>query len=263
MRPTILLKIALGLIIGGMSVSVHAINYPTIIGQAVAQSVEPYYTTGRIVFLSGGAAYQGSATVVGSRSALTCGHVLYSPDSGMSTNMRFRIAQSNETQRSTHQASRMYVFTGYVEKSDAKGDTSRAAFQRDLGGFTFRGTPNVPTYAAWSTSPEMLNGEYFVVSIGYGASLHGSFTGGTIMLKASPSQRGKFQATSQSWWENYSYNIEGGMSGGPTYARVGGQWLILGINVSGRFDEYGRGVASGYRVIDAKAGTFIGQHLSL
>ena len=98
-----------------------------------------------------------------------------------------------------------------------------------------------------------------MMSLGYGGALHAPFTAGRVMLKSSPQSKGSFQPIRSAYWENYTYNIEPGMSGGPTYVYVGGQWLILGINVSGYTNYSG----SGYRVIDAQAGNFISQHLSL
>jgi hypothetical protein len=244
-----------------------AITYPTELGTAISQSTDPYRQSGLLSFQIGGGFAQGTATVVAPKSGLTCGHVLYSPDAGYSTNMQLFVAMAGQSsladvhvpKKKTVSAGtspiRVFILSGYQAKTLTRGDTSPAAFARDLGGIRFRGNPNVPSFAQWSIGTEILPTNAPVISLGYGAMYHGSETYGLKMLQSSG--RGPFQAIKgQAYWHNSTYLIEGGMSGGPTYTRINGQWRIIAINVSGS------SFISGYRAIDEEAAEFIETYLT-
>lgn len=254
------LSLAALMIIFGSIAPAGALRYPTIVGGAIIQSSEPYLWSGRCTFEGGGTRYQGTGTVINASSVLTCAHLIYNESYGESINMKFALAEVGgvvqTTHRSKHKARAMYFIEGYTTHDPL----SDKGFARDLGGIKIRGTPNTPNFAPWTTDFSLLNSNHFRMSVGYGGGLHGPYTAGRTMLKSSPVGP-SYEQRAGGFYANFSYVIEPGMSGGPTWVYVNRQWLIAAINVAG-FSVSGRPVGSGYRVLDARAARFINRYLA-
>lgn len=240
-----------------------ALSPLVVVGDAAAQATptsvaglrntNPYYYVGRVTMNHGNSSYIGSGTVIKPSSVLTAGHNLYDRATGWSTKVVFQRAYHNGTYASTASASRLFILGGYSSAVATYGSTSSQAFNRDTGGIICFTRPMNGGYAGWWQNPSMLTGTAYNMSLGYGGKVHS----GRELLRSSPS-RGFYQVYG-AWYRNTSYGIEGGMSGGPLFAKSGGNWYVVAVNVSGDTNSISTG--GGVRAIDADTANLIKTNL--
>lgn len=214
----------------------------------------PYRYVGLLSFFSQGAEYIGSGTVVKPYSVLTAGHNLYSEGSGWSTDVIFQRSYDFGTYASTSTASQLFILGGYAGYVDRGRSETSAGFSRDMGAVVCFSRPADGLYAAWKKDTKLLTGSNYNMSLGYGGEVHS----GEEMLRSSPKKI--FFKVYGSLYENSSYGIEAGMSGGPVFAKSGGKWYVCAVNVSGP----GGGVLNrggGVRAIDADSAKLIRTNL--
>lgn len=214
----------------------------------------PYKFVGQLTFDSGRGEYIGSATVIKPYSLLTAGHNLYSQGVGWSTNTVFNRSYNNGYYSSRSTGSKLFVLGGYASVVDSgRGETNRG-FSRDMGGVVCFSRPADGTHAKWQSKTKLLTGKSYNMSLGYGAVVHS----GEELLRSSPTKT--FFKVTGSFYENNSYGIEAGMSGGPVFARQDGVWYVCAVNVSGPAGNvFNRG--AGVRAIDADSAALIRNQL--
>jgi len=208
----------------------------------------------------------GSGTVIQPSSVLTAGHVLYNVDTtygsvGFQTNMRFERARYGDSIASISYPVRKVLLAGYQNTATKKGANSNAAFNKDIGGLLFNNEPADGAYLGWWSNPALLNRSDVKPkwSLGYGAQYH---DGKHLLRSQAGSDYG--QVTS-AFWANFSYLIEGGMSGGPVVTKTlgsNGEWYVIGVNVAGYYILSSDGstqipIGMGVHVIDSVAYNFI------
>ncbi len=211
---------------------------------------DPYRYVGLLSFFSEGAEYIGSATVVKPYSVLTAGHNLYSEGSGWSTDVVFQRSYHFGTYAAESTASQLFILGGYASYADRGRSETDAGFSRDMGGVVCFSRPADGLFAAWKKDTTLLTRPSFSMSLGYGGEVHS----GEELLRSSATKR--FYKVTNSLYENRSYGIEGGMSGGPVFAKSGGKWYVCAVNVSGP----GKSVinrGAGVRAIDADSARLI------
>lgn len=211
---------------------------------------DPYRYAGLLSFFSDGAEYIGSGVVVKPYSLLTAGHNLYSEGSGWSTDVIFRRSYDYGTYASENTASQLFILGGYAGYVDRGRSDTNGGFSRDMGGVVCFSRPANGLYAAWKKDTTLLTGKNYKMSLGYGGEVHS----GEELLRSAPT-RGFFKVVT-SLYENRSYGIEGGMSGGPVFAKSGKKWYVCAVNVSGP----GKNVFNrdaGVRAIDADSAKMI------
>ena len=210
----------------------------------------PYRYTGLLSFFSDGAEYIGSGVVVKPFSILTAGHNLYSEGSGWSTDVIFQRSFDFGTYASESTASQLVILGGYADYADRGKSETNGGFSRDMGGVVCFSRPASGLYAAWKKDTTLLTGRNYTMSLGYGGEVHS----GEELLRSSPTR--SFFKVVGSLYENRSYGIEGGMSGGPVFAKSGGKWYVCAVNVSGPGGNvFNRG--AGVRAIDADSAKLI------
>lgn len=215
---------------------------------------KPYKYVGLVTFYSGKVEYIGSGTVIKPSSILTAGHNLYARGSGWSKRVAFERSYYFGASESRSTASKMYILGGYASLVDRKRGESDAGFARDMGGVVFFSRPANGDHAKWKKSPKLLTGTSYNMSLGYGAVVHS----GEELLRSAPTR--PFFKVTNAYYENRSYGIEGGMSGGPVFARSDGKWVVCAVNVSGPAGRvFDRG--AGVRAVDQDAATFINKKL--
>lgn len=211
---------------------------------------DPYRYAGLLDFFSDGAEYIGSGVVVKPYSVLTAGHNLYSEGSGWSTDVVFRRSYNLGTFASESTASQLFILGGYAAYADRGKSETNGGFSRDMGAVACFSSPAGGLYAAWKKDTTLLTGRGYKMSLGYG----GEVNSGEELLRSSPT-RGFFKVVA-GLYENRSYGIEGGMSGGPVFAKAGSKWYLCAVNVSGPGGKVFNRDA-GVRAIDADAAKMI------
>jgi hypothetical protein len=230
----------------------RAQSSPKPIGSLVVYA-KPYCYVGRLPHRHGNQNMQGSATLIHPFSLLTAGHCLYNPGTGWATHVSFERCRYNSSLAQLYLGVRLHVLAGYTDIVDGGGNSHGQAFDRDLGGVICATVPQNGDYASRWANPALLTGNDHKVSLGYGSAVHS----GWVQLRSGSTQ--PFHRWYGQWYENASYGIEGGMSGGPVFVLKSSGWFVAAVNVSGP-----RGVISsgaGVRALDNEAETFITTYL--
>ena len=225
--------------------------YPTPVGTAATTNCAPYYYTGRVHTMKGRSPYIGTGTVIKPRSVLTCGHVLWNAKTGWATGVYFDRALSGSEYRSRTYANSMSILGGYTGACATYGVQSKYAYDQDLAGLRFATGPAGGGCAGWWANTALLTGTAFNMSLGYGGERHT----GVDLLRSSPSRA--YTKTYGGYYQNNSYQVEGGMSGGPVFAKSNGNWFVCAVNVSGLASP----ASVGIRALDSTAQTFINTNL--
>jgi hypothetical protein len=233
------------------SLTVQAVDQPAVLGAEVTKRL-PYSMAGQLVFRSGSSYYQGSGTVVYTRSLLTAAHNLWDPVNGWSTEVRFNRARTATGSASREQPSRMYVFGSYRTAAARYGQDSVRSFASDLGGLRFNAMPASGMYAGWRADTRLVGAGAPVLCLGYG----GQFHSGDELLVVRTSAG--FWPVNGAFMESTAVMFESGMSGGPILSEVAPDDLrVVGIVVAGSDDP----PAGGIHVLDAEAASFINTYL--
>ena len=233
------------------AVQAQAIEKPVVLN-ADAVRKSPYSMSGQLIFRSGQSYYQGSGTVVYSKSVLTAAHNLWDPVNGWSTDVRFNRARAGSAVASRQIASRIYVFGSYRSVAARYGAESSRSFASDLGGLRFNVAPAGGAYAGWRADARLLAAGAPVLCLGYGAEFH---SGDDLLAVRSGAG---FSTVVGAFMESTGLTFEGGMSGGPILAEVApDDFRIVGIVVAGSDAP----AAAGIRALDAAGASFLATYL--
>ncbi|MEO6788970.1 MAG: hypothetical protein ABI318_22840 [Chthoniobacteraceae bacterium] len=233
------------------SAQVEAVGKPAPIGAELTRK-SPYSMIGQTIFRSGQSYYEGSGTVVYSRSVLTAAHTLWDPTNGWSTDMQFNRARSGASIASRQFANRLYVFGSYRSVAAHYGQDSGRAFASDLGGMRFNAAPAGGACAGWRADTTLLGAGTAVLCLGYGAEFHS----GDDLLSVRTSAG--FFPVNGAFLENTAVTFEGGMSGGPILSEVApDDFRVVGVVVAGSDTP----PACGIRALDAAGAAFIATYL--
>lgn len=225
---------------------------PTPVGSFLAKN--PYKFVGRLTFFFDEDEYIGSATVIKPYSVLTAGHTLYSEGSGWSSDILFERSYDHGSFAARASASTAFILGGYSAYVDRGKSEANAGFARDMGGIVCFSRPAKGLYAQWKQGDKFLTGKNYNMSLGYGAQIHS----GEELLRSSPTRA--YDKITAGFYENRSYGIEGGMSGGPVFTKSGNNWYVCAVNVSGPGGKVINRDA-GVRVIDKDAASLIQKNL--
>jgi hypothetical protein len=230
------------------SVPVHAQSAPASVAKLLTDN--PYRFVGRLIFTAGSLQYIGSAVVIKPSSLLTAGHNLYAEGTGWNTEVTFDRSYDYDSYSSRSSASSVFLIGGYASLADNGKDETNAGFSRDMGGIVCFSKPANGLYASWKLGKSLLTSSVPKMSLGYGAEVNS----GEELLRSSSAR--PFYKVSGSFYETKYFGIEGGMSGGPVFAKSGGKWYVCAVNVSAPGRKiFNRG--AGVRMIDADAATLI------
>lgn len=233
------------------SLAAQAIDQPAALGPEVMKRL-PYSMAGQLVFRSGSSYYQGSGTVVYSRSVLTAAHNLWDPVNGWSTDTRFNRAKAGTGSASQERPNRLFVFGSYRTAAARYGQNSARSFASDLGGLRFNEMPASGMYAGWRADARLVGPGAPVLCLGYGGQFH---SGDELLIVRSAS--GFFPVVG-AFMESTALMFESGMSGGPIFSEVApDDFRVVGVIVAGADDP----PAGGIRAIDAEAVSFINTYL--
>ena len=229
----------------------QAVEKPAPLGEGLTKKA-PFSMAGQLIFRSGASYYQGSGTVVYSRSVLTAAHNVWDATNGWSTDIRFNRAR-NGTSIASHQfASRLFVFGAYRTTAARYGADSDRSFASDLGGLRFNVAPAGGAYAGWRADTRLLAAGAPVLCLGYGAELH---SGDELLIVRSVAG---FAPVQGAFLESTGLTFEGGMSGGPIFSEVAPDDLrVVGIVVAGSDTP----PAGGIHALDAEGAGFIATYL--
>jgi V8-like Glu-specific endopeptidase len=212
----------------------------------------PWSMIGKLTFAQGADWFQGSGTVIRPNAVLTAAHNLWNAEQGFSTDLVFRRSLYGEASAGDASPSRVYVLAGYRDQARSHTENDPRSFSHDLGALLFASPVAGGSSTGWWANPALLLGDRPMVALGYGAQYHD----GTELLSVAP-KRG-FEQIADAFYDNRSIYFEGGMSGGPIFARdTNGALLVTGVVVAGAEDQHGGGI----RILDATAAAFIRQYM--
>jgi hypothetical protein len=250
-NPTLIVSAVLAWLCATGTAPAQTIGSPAPIG-AEQTKKSPFSMIGQLVFRSGHSWYEGSGTVVYSKSVLTAAHNVWDPVNGWSTNVQFNRARSGAAIASRTFANRLYVFGSYRTVAARYGQDSARAFASDLGGLRFNVPPAAGAYAGWRADTRLLGPGSPVLCLGYGAEFHS----GNDLLSVG-SSTGFFPVLG-AFLESTALTFEGGMSGGPILAEVApDDFRIVGIVVAGSNTP----PAGGIHALDAAGAAFVATYL--
>jgi hypothetical protein len=232
----------------------QAAEYPRQLDAQTARTF-PYNVSGQLWFSAGVTDYIASGTVIAASSILTAGHNLWDPMTGWSTDIEFRRGAYGREVLSQQYGNRILMLSGYRGRAHYYGVEDVRTFSLDMGGVRFANPLAGGGYAGWVAKPSLLTGSAYKIALGYGAEL--GRHNGDYPLFVTPDF--SFYRSYGSFFENDSIYFEGGMSGGPVFARdADGKLYVTGIIVSGSPEPW---VSGGVRIIDTSAATFIRTYL--
>ena len=233
------------------SAHAQAPDKPALLGAELTKK-SPFSMAGQLIFRSAQSYYQGSGTVVYSRSVLTAAHNLWDPVNGWSTGMQFSRARNGAHSASRQFANRLYVFGAYRMTVAHYGQDSEHSFASDLGGLRFASAPAGGAFAGWRADPRLLAPGTPVLGLGYGAEFH---SGDDLLVVRSAAG---FVRVLGAFMESTGLTFEGGMSGGPIFSEVAPDDLrVVGIVVAGADTP----PAGGIHALDAEGAAFIATYL--
>ena len=252
MKPHSLLASALvALFVPVDSAVAQAVEKPALLGSELTKK-SPFSMAGQLIFRSGASYYQGSGTVVYSRSVLTAAHNVWDATNGWSTDIRFDRARSGASSASHQYASRLYVFGAYRTAAARYGLDSDRSFASDLGGLRFNVAPAGGAYAGWRADTRLVAAGAPVLCLGYGAEFH---TGDELLIVRSAAG---FAPVVGAFMESTGLTFESGMSGGPIFSEVAPDDLrVVGIVIAGSDTP----PAGGIHALDAEGAEFIATYL--
>lgn len=200
----------------------HAHRLPVLLPLWELKTI-PYNFVGYVSFLKGGMPYHGSGTVVRPRSALTCAHVLWSPETGWSSNVKFYRARWGGSYANLAWPNRIYIHGNYQPNALVYGVNSSYTFAWDIGWMRFSRLLAGGGYSGYATNYRALIGRNYCIAVGYG--------GGSYPKYSEPS-RGYVEWGNTAYFTNFSYDHQGGMSGGPIFANIKGRLYETAVVVS-------------------------------
>lgn len=194
----------------------------------VSQNAQsPYLFSGRLMVQHGSQQFFGTATTIRRYTGLTCGHLLYNSETGLSTHLMYSPHLFLRSDGSSTAAASFGILSGYADEVDADGGDSDFAFARDLGYVLFVQPASAKGWADWQADPDALLAAGPRLVLGYAAE---SFPG-TIM--ASVNTAAPYVRLRDGLYESTDYYTQSGMSGGPVYLFAGGSWQIFAETVAG------------------------------
>lgn len=233
------------------TVLAQAVEKPAVISADLSKK-SPFTMAGQLIFRSGASYYEGSGTVVYSKSVLTAAHNVWDATNGWSTDIRFNRARNGASIASHQFANRLYVFGAYRSVAARYGQDSDRSFASDLGGLRFNVAPAGGAYAGWRSDTRLLAAGAPVLCLGYGAEFH---SGDELLIVRSAAG---FTSVVGAFMESTGLTFEGGMSGGPIFSEVAPDDLrLVGIVVAGSDTP----PAGGIHALDADAAGFIATYL--
>ncbi len=249
--PALIVNAVLAWLCTTGSAQVQSVANPATVGAAQTKK-SPFSMVGQLIFRSGESYFQGSGTVVYSKSVLTAAHNVWDPVNGWSTHIQFNRARSGAAIASRTYASRLYVFGSYRTAAARYGQDSSRSFASDLGGLRFNVAPAVGAYVGWRADTGLLSPGNPVLCLGYGAEFH---TGNDLLSVGSAAG---FFPVIGAFMESTGLTFEGGMSGGPILSEVApDDFRVVGIVVAGSTST----PAGGIHALDAEGGAFVVTYL--
>lgn len=199
-------------------------------------SQSPFSMMGKLTFRSGAFIYDGSATLVRPKVALTAGHNLWDPRDGWSVGVRFDRAKYGGEEASSTPAREIYLYSSRYMDFASRNPSSARAFAWDVGWVVFSRRPARGKAAPMSAAAGKLRGAREWRAMGYGQDFHS----GALPLSVAPTAG--FRRVRGAYFENATYGTEGGMSGGPVFVKSGTRWVVVAVVVSGYADYSASGV---------------------
>lgn len=213
-------------IICGSTLSDQAAAQTAPTSVASLRNTPPYNTVGRITILHGDHFRLSSGTVIKPQSVLTAGHNLYRQETGWGTSVVFQRSYHDGNYASTASASKLFILAGYSTAVNKGSATSNSSFSLDTGGIVCFSRPMNGDHALFRQNKKLLRGSIYNMSLGYG----GKVNNGQQLLRSAPT-RGYYVLWKR-YYRNATYGLEGGMSGGPVFARSKDKWYVCAVNVS-------------------------------
>jgi V8-like Glu-specific endopeptidase len=216
----------------------------------------PYNFTGRVFNFGDVAVYIGTGTLIRRHTVLTAGHIAFDPIAGFASNASFSRGLYGNYFLSDQQVNAVGVLAGYQAAAIAAGSgvESVASSELDLGYLIVTDPPVDEDWGVYDADPTQLtnNDQRFI--LGYPGS---TFDGRTMAYLVPTSPYVQVGIGDTGAYSNDLYLVEGGFSGGPVYAVVDGQQVIVAELTAGDTDDTGEFTYNTVRAVDTTAAKFL------
>jgi V8-like Glu-specific endopeptidase len=218
----------------------------------------PYNYTGRVFINDDAETAIASGTLIRRHTVLTAGHVVYDPTAGFATSLSFSRGRYGNYALSDQQGTAVNVLAGYqaaVTANTAGGDTETLEeAEVDLGYILITDPPVDSSWGNYLADPTQLTNNDGRFILGYPGV---TFDGRTMAYVVPTAPFVQIGLTETGGYSNELIIVEGGFSGGPVYAVVNGEQVVVAELTSGNDDTTGEFNATFVRAIDTTAAKFL------
>jgi V8-like Glu-specific endopeptidase len=227
------------------------------IGLQHAES-HPYSFTGRLFIDDDAEVGEGTGTLLRRHTVLTAGHVVFNSTEGFVTNLSFTRALYGNSFVSAQQTNAVDVLGGYQAAVAANPSASTdvetiETAEFDLGYAIVDAAPVDSSWGVYDADPTQLTNNDGRFILGYPGVTFDGLTMAYLVPTAPFVQIGMGTTGA---FSNQFYIAEPGFSGGPVYAVVNGQQVVVGELTAGNDDTTGEFNSSLIRAIDIPAAKF-------
>jgi V8-like Glu-specific endopeptidase len=227
------------------------------IGLKHAES-HPYDFTGRLFVNDDAEVGEATGTLLRRHTVLTAGHVVFNSTEGFLTNLSFTRGLYGNSFVSVQQTNAVNVLAGYQAAVAANPEASTdvetiETAESDLGYAIVDAAPVDSDWGVYDADPTQLTNNDGRFILGYPGVTFDGLTMAYLVPTAPFVQIGMGTTGAYS---NQFYVAEPGFSGGPVYAVVNGQQVVVAELTAGNADTTGEFNAALIRAIDPPAAKF-------
>jgi hypothetical protein len=263
-RLNLLLSTAmLGLVAAGLQPRAAAQSDTTLatfyaIGLEHAEN-KPYDFTGRVFVDDSDVAEIGSGTLLRRHTVLTAGHVVYNTTEGFIQSASFSRGRYGNYALSDQQVTSVQVLAGYQtavagDVAAATDEEDLATLETDMGLMIITAPPVDSDWGNYDPDPTQLTNNDGRFILGYPGV---TFDGRTLAYLVPTAPYVELGEIDSGAFSNELYIIEQGFSGGPVYAVVNNEQVVVAENTAAQTDTTGEFNLMFVRAIDTTAAKFL------
>jgi V8-like Glu-specific endopeptidase len=223
------------------------------IGLEHAQN-HPYNFTGRVFEFNDTEEEIASATLLRRHTALTAAHVVFDPTLGFSTNLSFSRGLYGNYSLSEQQVTAVNCLAGYQSTVVTYGEAAIEVDPYDLGYLVITDPPVDSDWGVYDADPTQLTNDAPRFILGYPGE---TFDGRTMAYCVPQAPYVEIGLTATGAFNNDLYVLEPGFSGGPVYAVVNNQQVVVAEVTTSNGDTTGEFNVETVRAVDTTAAKFL------
>jgi V8-like Glu-specific endopeptidase len=215
---------------------------------------KPYNFTGRVFQVNDAFEALATGTLIRRHTVLTAAHVVFDATYGFATSISFTRGLYENYLLSTQQGSSVAALSGYNTAVANYGEATLEADARDLGYVVINSPPVDNDWGVYLADPTQLTNDAQRFILGYPGV---TFDGRTMAYIVPTAPYVQLGLGNTGAYNNDQYIAEPGFSGGPVYAVVNGQQVIVAELTTGNSDTTGEFNVETVRAVDTEAARFL------